>query len=134
MTPTQDYIFRFARDYLHMAGRCRVRIYERKNRAHTVLLTELNDNPGESIASASEQIVTELAARWKLSAPSTRWIHHDATHENGAPQFDELEFDWDSNRVANQPRARRLSESQVEELTGADLATLERRIGDLGLA
>ena len=43
MKPLIDYFYRFPSNHLYnMPGRCRVRIYKRKNGAHTVLLTELD--------------------------------------------------------------------------------------------
>ena len=132
MTPLHDYVYRFAHSQLHMAGRCRVRIYERKNSAHTVLLTELHDNPGESIASSCERIATELAARWQLNPRTTRWIQHVATLDNQPQHFETLEFTWDSQRIATAPRWQRISEEKAADLTGAALSAIARRIGDSG--
>lgn len=132
MTPLHDYVYRFSRAHLHMAGRCRVRIYKRKNGGHTVLLTELNDNPGESIASACQTIASDLAARWAFSPRTTRWLIHDATLENLPQRFDEVQFTWEDNYSATLPQWKRLSQDQSEALTGETLSALNRRIGDTG--
>ena len=60
MKPSNDYLYRFPNSQLGTAGRCRVRLYKNKNGTHTVLLTELNSNSGESIAGASDRIVIGL--------------------------------------------------------------------------
>ena len=64
MKPIHDYFYRFPSEPHQAPGRCRVRIYKRANKGHTVLLTELNYNPGEPVAGASARIATDLAARW----------------------------------------------------------------------
>ena len=61
MKPIHDYFYRFPSEPHQVPGRCRVRIYRRKNGTHTVLLTELDTNTGESIAGACERIATNLA-------------------------------------------------------------------------
>lgn len=132
MPAIQDYIYRFAGDQQQMAGRCRVRIYKRANKGHTVLLTELNYNPGEPVAGASARIATDLAARWNLNPRTTRWVQNDGTDEALPPRFDEVEFTWDGKRVASQPRWTSLSGVQAEALTGESVATLNRAIGDTG--
>ncbi len=130
MTATQDYVYRFNPMHSPIAGRCRVRIFERERGERVVLLTELDDNPGESIAGACEQIASELTARWTLKSRSTRWVLHDATAENLPPLFQEIRFAWDANQVASDPRWQQLAKAQVEELTGESLASLDRRIGE----
>lgn len=130
MTPTQDYVYRFNPLHSPMAGRCRVRIYERERGVRVVLMTELNDNPGDSIAGACEQIATELTARWELKSQSTRWVLHDATAENLPPLFQEIRFAWDVDQMASDPRWQQMAMRDVETLTGETLASLDRRIGE----
>ena len=132
MTPLQDFIYRFTGDHQHMAGRCRVRIYRRTPRTHTVLLTELNFNSGEPVAEASARIATDLAARWKLNPRTTRWVQHDGSRETVPPRFDEVQFTWDGNRVASRPQWQSMSGVQAEALTGDSVTNLNRGIGDSG--
>lgn len=130
MAPIQDYIYRFPGNHQQLSGRCRMRLYKRTAKAHTVLLTELNYNSGEPTAAASARIATDLAARWQLNPRTTRWVLHDGTGEGPSPHFDEMEFTWDGNRVASQPRWQSLSAVQAEALTGDSLVALNRGIGD----
>ncbi len=132
MKPLQDYFYRFPSDQLRMTGRCRVRIYKRTNGSHTVLLTELNANVGESIASACERIVTNLAAVKGLNPKTTRWIQHEPP-QDGLPQtFDELQFTWDSKHTASNPQWQTLGDEQAEVLTGESLSSINRQLGDIG--
>lgn len=132
MALLQDYVYRFPLDRLYMSGRCRVRIYQDKTGAHTVLLSELNQNPGESIASACDRIATDLVARWRLNPRTTRWLQYDTTLDNPAPRFDEVEFAWEGNHTATEPQWRAVSDEQVHLLTGVTLSALDRRLGDPG--
>ena len=130
MKPLHDYFYRFPHEHLRMPGRCRVRIYKRSNGAHTVLLTELNTNSGESITSACERIATDLAATRRLDPKMTRWIQHDPLHDDLSQGFDELQFTWDSTNTASDPQWQRLGDEQAEALTGESLSALNRRFGD----
>lgn len=132
MTVLQDYVYRFSREHLPRAGRCRVRIYKHTNGARIVLLTELSHNPGESIASACDHIATELAARWELSPRTTRWLLHELPLDDLPQRFDEIVFTWDDNHTATQPQWHLLGEAQAETLLGEALSALNRRIGDTG--
>jgi hypothetical protein len=133
MKVLHDYFYRIPNGRLGMPGRCRVRIYKRKNGTHTVLLTELNSNSGESITTACDRIATDLVARWALNPKTTRWIHHDPTNGDLAQSFDELCFTWDSEHTALDPRWQGLNEEQVEVLTGASPSALNQRLGDFTL-
>ncbi len=136
--PLHDYFYRFPQRQPNIPGRCRVRIYRRKNGTHTVLLTELDTNEGESITSACDRIATHLVATRGLNPKTTRWIQQDFS-EDVNPQgeisevFDELVFTWDGNQKASDPQWQRLTSEQVEALTGADMSTLSRRLGDFEL-
>ena len=131
MKPRYDYFYRFPRGSIGMPGRCRVRVYKRRNGAHTVLLTELNSNAGESIASACERIATDLAATKGLNLKTTRWIQHEPPNDDLPHAFDVLQFDWDRNGVAHDPQWQPLSDEDAATLTGDNLDALNRRFGDL---
>ena len=109
-----------------------MRIYRRKNGTHTVLLTELDTNTGESIAGACERIATNLAAVRELNPRTTRWIQHDPPHDDLPQVFEELQFTWDSDNTAHDPQWQPIDDEQAETLTGASLDDLERRLGDIG--
>ncbi len=132
MKPLHDYFYRFPSEPHQVPGRCRVRIYRRKNGAHTVLLTELDTNTGESIAGACERIATNLAAVRELNPRTTRWIQHDPPHDDLPQVFEELQFTWDSDNTAHDPQWQPIDDEQAETLTGASLDDLERRLGDIG--
>lgn len=135
INPLLDYFYRFPQEHIHnLTGRCRVRIYKRKNGSHVVLLTELDTQSGESITSACERIATDLAATKKLNAKSTRWIQHDPPHADLPPTFDEIRFTWDSHQTATDPQWQRLDYEKVEALTGESLNSLNRRLGDVAPA
>ena len=132
MKPLHDYFYRFPSEPHQVPGRCRVRIYRRKNGTHTVLLTELDTNTGESIAGACERIATNLAAVRELNPRTTRWIQHDPPHDDLPQVFEELQFTWDSDNTAHDPQWQPIDDEQAETLTGASLDDLERRLGDIG--
>ena len=131
MKPIHDYFYRFPNEYLRMRGRCRVRIYERENGTHVVLLTELDTNSGESVTSACDRIATNLAATRGLDPKTTRWIQHDPPHDELPQIFDELQFTWDHTNTASDPQWQRLGGDQAEALTGNGLDALNRRLGDM---
>lgn len=130
MQPLYDYFYRFPHDSLQMSGRCRVRIYPGNRNAHTVLLTELSTNAGESISSASTRIATDLAATKRLQPRSTRWIQHEPAHDDQPDLFEEVQFTWDSAHTASEPQWQPLDAAQVEAWTGESLSALSRRLGD----
>jgi hypothetical protein len=132
MALLHDYVYRFPLDRMHMAGRCRVRIYQPETGGHTVMLTELNQNPGESIASACDRIATDLAARWQLDPQTTRWLLQDMTLDVPSLRLDEVTFVWDGKRRAAAPQWLAASDDQIREWTGVTLNTLDRRLGDPG--
>jgi hypothetical protein len=130
MKPLYDYLYRFPAEVLQIRGRCRVRIYERGEGAHTVLLTELANNAGESITTACERIATDLAATKRLNPKTTRWIQHELPH-GGKPQtFDELHFVWTGDNAASDPQWQHLNNEQIEAATGNTPSLLSLHIGD----
>ena len=128
MAPTHDYLYRFPSDIIHISGRCRVRLYERNNGGHTVLLTELNSNSGESITSACDRIATGLVEAKRLQPETTRWIQHEPPYHGNPQLFDELRFTWTDDDVASDPEWQRLTDEQVEALTGESVNTLNLQI------
>lgn len=129
MNLIHDYLHRFPHEHLQMPGRCRLRIYRRKNGTHTVVLTALNSISGESITSACEHIATELVAARGLNPKTTRWIQHDPPHDNQPYLFDELRFTWDRSNRAHDPQWQHLDDGQAEALTGDSLDGLNQRLG-----
>lgn len=121
MKPLHDYSYHFPHGHLRLPGRCRVRIYKRNNGTHTVLLTELNTDSGESITSACEHIATDLAAARGLDPRTTRWIQHNPPHNDLPQVFDELQLNWDAVNTASDPQWQRLDVEQAEALTGDSL-------------
>ena len=137
-----DYYYRFQDMQIHMPGRCRVRIYKRRNGTHTVLLTELESNEGESITGSCERIATDLVLRNSLNPKTTRWIQHEVPIDDpdydGPPQaslpqvFDELRFTWSHDNRASHPHWEHMSEADAIALTGDSLNALARHMGDSG--
>lgn len=130
MKPLYDYFYRFPPEPLRMPGRCRVRIYKRKNGTHTVLLTEINTSSSESIYSACERIATDLAASKGLNPKTTRWIQHEPPGSDLPHLFEEVQFTWDSN-TARDPQWQPVTDDQAEALTEESLSVLNRRLGDV---
>jgi hypothetical protein len=130
MKPIHDYFYRFPQDQMRAAGRCRVRIYKSKNGIHTVLLTELRNNRGESIAAASDRVATDLVMRWGLNPKTTRWLEHIPPDGDHPQEFDELKFTWDDGKIAHTPEWRSIKSEEAEALTGESLDALNRAMGD----
>jgi hypothetical protein len=125
-----DYYYRIQDQRLHMPGRCRVRVFERKNGTHTVVLTELETNTGESVSSSCERIASDLVVVKSLNPNTTRWIQHQSP-QNDLPQvFDEIQFTWSGNNKAGAPEWQRLSHEQAETVTGASLRELGQPYGE----
>jgi hypothetical protein len=134
MKPLVDYFYRFPSNHLYnMPGRCRVRLYKRKNGTHTVLLTELDVNSGESITSACAQIATDLASVRRLNTKTTRWIQHDPPNDELPHVFEEVQFTWGRHGAASEPAWQSLSDEQAETLTGESVDALNRHLGDFEL-
>lgn len=117
----QDYTYRYPHPVLITEGRCRVRLYKGFDGGYTVLLTELADNPGESVTNACERIATGVQPRWALDLTTTRWIEHypaESFREKGrGATFDEITFTW-GDGTASHPQWHRLPLEVVEILTG----------------
>lgn len=132
MKPIHDYFYRYPQDQMRVAGRCRVRIYKGKNGIHTVLLTELRNNRGESITAAADRIATDLVVRWGLNPKTARWIEHAPPDDDLPEEFGELKFTWDDARTAHDPQWRSMTGEEAEAFTGESLSALNRAMGDLG--
>ena len=133
MKPLYDYFYRFPSVPYQVQGRCRVRIFRRTTGVRAVLLTELDSNPGESIAAACDRIATDLVATRALNPKTTRWIVQDPPHDNLPQVFEEIQFTWDEHARASDPQWQPLTDEQVETLTGDTLASLNRRLGEAGV-
>lgn len=133
MKPLYDYLYRFPSVPYQVQGRCRVRIYRHKTGTRAVLLTELDSNPGESIAGACDRIATDLVATRALNPKTTRWILQDPPRDDLPQVFEEIQFAWDDRGWASDPQWQPLTEAQVETLTGDSLAALNRRLGEVGV-
>ena len=125
-----DYYYRIQDKRLHTPGRCRVRIFKRKNGTHTVLLTELETNTGESVSSSCEHIASNLVVVKALNSKTTRWIQQESLQSDRSQIFDEIQFAWSRDNTASNPEWQRLSHKQAETLTGANLSELGRPFGD----
>jgi hypothetical protein len=133
MPSYQDYIYRFPHESYQVSGRCRVRIYKRKNGSHIVLLSDVSNNTGESITTACARIATDLVARWRLNPKTTRWIQHTPPEADLPTEFAHLTFTWGADKTADQPQWKPFTTEQVEALTGEALSALNRRLGDFEL-
>ena len=129
MEPIEDYFYRYPVKPPQIAGRCRVRVYQKGNGAHAIVLTEAKGNPGEPIAAVGAEIATDLVKRWKLSPKKTRWIEHVPSKGKKADSFGELKFTWNSDKVATKPKWNRITIEEAEELTEDTL----REVIDTGI-
>jgi hypothetical protein len=120
---TIDQIYRYRSLAAQRQGYCRLRIYKQRNGGQTVLLTEVPNNPGQSVTAASDVIATGLVARYHLDAATTHWIEHWPAASNDKSMEDayaEVKYTW-TDGVASSPRWRRLSLARAEAMTGARL-------------
>jgi hypothetical protein len=121
--PTIDQIYRYRSLAAQRQGYCRLRIYKRRDGGQTVLLTEVANNPGQSITAASDVIATGLVARYHLDPATTFWIEHwpaDPSDKLSENAYASVKYTW-LDGVAASPRWRRLSLERAEEMTGTRL-------------
>lgn len=120
---TIDQIYRYRSLAAQRQGYCRLRIYKRRAAVHTVLLTEVSNNPGQSITAASEVIATGLVARYHLDPATTLWIEHWPADSRASPMEDAyaaIKYQW-TNGVAANPSWQRVSLERAEEMVGTSL-------------
>jgi hypothetical protein len=120
---TIDQIYRYRSLAAQRQGYCRLRIYKQRDGGQTVLLTEVPNNPGQSITAASDVIATGLVARYHLDPATTLWIEHWPADPSDKPIEDvyaSVKYTW-KDGVASNPRWRRLSLERVEVMTGTRL-------------
>jgi len=96
---------RLASDYIAptpRGGRCRVRVFEPdepERDSYVVVLTELRDNPGQSVTNAAEEIAAGVVLANALPTSRTVWIEHYEGGARGTPEdpatFDLLTFSAD---------------------------------------
>ena len=87
-------------DYNHPTphgGRCRVRIYEPRERdSFVVILTEPPDNPGMSVTNAAEEIAAAVVKQNALPTSRTVFVEHYETGARGSKEdphtFDLITF------------------------------------------
>jgi hypothetical protein len=121
-----DQIYRYRSLAAQRQGYCRLRIYKRADGGQTVLLTEVSNNPGQSITAASDVIATGLVKRYRLDPTTTLWIEHWPTEASNKPieeAFATVKYTWTAG-VASDPRWRRLSLERAEVMTETSLRAL----------
>ncbi len=80
---------RLAADHEHPTphnGRCRVRIYEPDHPGdqYVVIITELAENPGQSVTNCVEQLAAEVIMKHALPSSETVFIEHYEDAERGS--------------------------------------------------
>lgn len=87
----------------------------------TVILTELNDNPGTSITNAFEMIATRLYnERFRDRNPwDIKWIENYPARHHREETFDEVSLHWDGSEY-NSPVWRRLDDFKMEGYNEVD--------------
>ena len=117
-----DQIYRYRSLAAQRQGYCRLRIYARGS-GHVVLLTEVANNPGQSITAASEVIATGLVKRFHLDPATTFWLEHwpaDANYTLTQDAFALVKYTWCDGKASN-PQWRHLSFEQAEAKMGVRL-------------
>jgi hypothetical protein len=112
-----DQIYRYRSLAAQRQGYCRLRIYNRRGN-HLVVLTEVANNPGQSITAASEVIATGLVKRYRLNPATTRWIEHwpaDTRDEQSEASYAAVKYDWQEG-VATSPHWQALSLERAEAM------------------
>jgi hypothetical protein len=120
---TLDQIYRYRSLVAQRQGYCRLRIFKRRDGGQTVLLTEVANNPGQSITAASDVIATGLVARYQLNPATTLWIEHcpaDASEKLTEDAYVSVKYTWKGG-VAYSPRWRRLSLERAEAMVETSL-------------
>jgi hypothetical protein len=118
-----DQIYRYRSMPALRQGYCRLRIYAHRG-GRTVVLTEIANNPGQSITAGSDLIATALAARYQLDPATTTWIEHwpaDNNNKRSNESYTSVKYTWKEG-IATSPRWRSLSLEQAEALVGSTLA------------
>src|SRR6185436_6604885 len=113
-----DQIYRYRSLAAQRQGYCRLRIYNRRG-GHLVVLTEVPNNPGQSITAASEVIATSLVKRYRLNPATTRWIEHwpaDTRDELSVASYALVAYTW-LDGIASSPHWQSLSLERGEALT-----------------
>ncbi len=111
-----DQIYRYRSLAAQRQGYCRLRIYKQRNGSQTVLLTEVPNNPGQSITAASEVIASGLVRRYHLDPALTTWIEHwpaDASDKLMEDAYASVKYTWEGGLASN-PRWRRLTPESAE--------------------
>jgi hypothetical protein len=117
-----DQIYRYRSLAAQRQGYCRLRIYARGS-SHVVLLTEVPNNPGQSITAASEVIATGLVKRYRLDPAHTFWLEHWPADNNDTLTQDayaSVKYTWQDG-LATDPHWRQLTLEQAEAKTGVRL-------------
>lgn len=110
-----DQIYRYRSLAAQRQGYCRLRIYNRRGK-HLVVLTEVDNNPGQSITAASDVIATGLVKRYQLNPATTRWIEHwpaDTNDKQSEPSYASVKYTWQAG-VASSPHWQDLSLERAE--------------------
>jgi hypothetical protein len=113
-----EQIYRYRSLATQRQGYCRLRIYNRRGN-HLVVLTEVPNNPGQSITAASEVIATGLVKRYRLNPTTTRWLEHwpaDPRDAQSVAAYAAVTYRWQDG-VASSPRWQNLSLKRAEAMT-----------------
>src|SRR4030095_14462162 len=113
-----DRIYRYRSLAAERQGYCRLRIYNRHGN-HIVLLTEVANNPGQSITAASDVIATGLLKRYHLNPATTRWIEHwpaDPRDLQREAAYALITYTWQDG-MASSPHWQDLSLERAEAMT-----------------
>ena len=111
-------IYRYRSLATQRQGYCRLRIYNRRG-SHLVVLTEVANNPGQSITAASEVIATGLVKRYRLNPTTTRWLEHwpaDPRDDQSVAAYAAVKYTWHEG-VASSPQWKGLSPERAEAMT-----------------
>ena len=113
-----DRIYRYRSLAAQRQGYCRLRIYARRG-GQTVVLTEVANNPGQSITAASDVIATSLVKRYHLNPATTRWLEHwpaDPRDSQCEAAYALITYTWQDG-VASSPHWQALSLERAEAMT-----------------
>lgn len=111
-------------------ARCNLKLYD-NDRGSIVILTELPDNPGQSVTNAAEEIATKAVGDFNLNPQATVWVEHypeRRTIKHGRElvadkeEWAEVTFKWthlsNDEWVASDPQWNHVTRSDVEDLVG----------------
>jgi len=117
--PQTEEIFNYRVSSNKIEARCSIEIY--RGKSDLAIVTELSNNPGNSICNAFEELFLQVVKGYDLRPDKLLWIEHwgvwkvseGADYDREEEEWVKVIFDWDGRRACN-PRWQYVSQTFVE--------------------